>query len=68
MLPLARFGEGLDLTDSMSDESFERLGWCIDPPETNFAVGPEKRVLGGGRKCFLNGCAKSNGYHTGNKF
>jgi hypothetical protein len=46
MLPLARFSEGLDLADSMSDESFERLGWCIDPPETNFAVSPEKRVLG----------------------
>jgi hypothetical protein len=45
LLLLARFSEGLDLADSMSDESFERLGWCNDPPETNFAVSPEEHVL-----------------------
>jgi hypothetical protein len=43
--PLTRLSESLDLSHSVSDVSFERLGRSVDPPEADFAVGPKECVF-----------------------
>ncbi len=44
--PLTRLGKSLNLSYSVSDVSFERLGRSVDPFEADFAVGPKECVFG----------------------